>query len=263
MRTLIADDHCVVRRGQSDGERMREHQQAFGRKEELRVAIVSHDLRAPIHAILLGAELLRRRGVGTHEGMIAQRIYNVASRMANLVDRILDAAALQLGARMVLRREAVDLGELCHETVEEFRMGNPGRQIRVAAEKGIRGFWDRLRIAELLSNLVANALQHGDGGSVVVVHGRRRGNDAQIEVINQGPTIPREEMKRLFKPFRRTPGPRALGVGLGLYIVTEIAAAHGGTVEVGSARRTTRFTVTLPLDQREGARNADPGRRRS
>jgi signal transduction histidine kinase len=242
---------------------VRAQHQPLARKKELRVAIVSHDLRAPLHAILLGAEMLRRRGEGTAEGMIAQRIYKVASRMASLVDRILDAAALQLGARMVLHREAVDLGELCRETVEEFRMGNPGRQIRVAVEKGIRGFWDRLRLAELLSNLVANALEHGDPATDVLVHARRRSHGAQIEVLNQGPIIPRERMKAIFKPFRSAPGPRSLGVGLGLYIVAEIAAAHGGTVEVSSARRTTRFTVTLPVDQREGARHADPGRRRS
>ena len=193
--------------------------------------------------------------------MIAYRIYKAASRMASLVDRILDAAALQLGARMVLHREAVDLGELCRETAEEFRMGNPGRQIRVTAERGVRGFWDRLRLAELLSNLVANALQHGDPGTDVLVHARKRSHAAQIEVMNQGPTIPRERMKAIFKPFGSPPGPRSLGIGLGLYIVGEIAAAHGGTVEVSSARRTTRFTITLPLDQREGARHEDPARR--
>jgi signal transduction histidine kinase len=242
---------------------MRSQYGPLERRQELRVAIVSHDLRAPIHAILLGAELLRRRGIGTTQRQIAQRIYNVATRMANLVDRILDATALQLGARMVLQREPVDLEELCRETVEECRMGNPGRVIRLAAEKGTRGFWDRLRLAELLSNLLANALEHGDPGTVVLVHARRRAHVAQIEVVNQGLAIPRELAKAIFKPFRRAPGRRSLGLGLGLYIVSQITAAHGGSVEVSSARRTTRFTVTLPLDQRGKSSHADPGRRQS
>jgi signal transduction histidine kinase len=215
---------------------------------ELQVAMVSHDLRGPINAIVLGAEMLRRRRLGTAEDIIVQRIHRVAKRMASLVDRVLDQATLQLGASVVLERGPVDLEEVCRETLEEFRMSHPGRELRLAAEEGIRGSWDRIRLAELVSNLVGNALDHGDPSGPVLVHARRRERAAQIEVVNQGPTIPRELWRAIFEPFRRAEGiARGSGVGLGLYIVAQIAAAHGGRVEVSSLQRTTRFTVTVPI----------------
>jgi signal transduction histidine kinase len=214
---------------------------------ELRVAMVSHDLRGPINAIVLGVEMLRRRRLGTAEDLIVQRIHRAAKRMATLIDRVLDRATLQLGAPIALERGPVNLEELCRETLEEFRMGYPGRELRLSAEEGISGSWDRLRLIELLSNLVGNALEHGEPSAPIFVHARRSGDAAQIEVVNQGPTIPRELCAAIFEPFRRAPTTsRGNGVGLGLYIVAEIAAAHGGRVEVSSVRRTTRFTVTFP-----------------
>jgi phosphoserine phosphatase RsbU/P len=215
---------------------------------ELDVAMVSHELRAPINAIVLGVELLRRRRLGTAEDLIAQRIHRAAKRMASLVDRVLDRATLQLGSPVTLERGPVDLDELCRETLEEFRMSHPGRELRLAAEEGIRGSWDRLWLIEMLSNLVGNALEHGDPSAPIIVHARKRENAAQLEVVNQGPTIPRELWRDIFEPFRRARvTARGNGVGLGLYIVAQIAAAHGGRVEVSSLRRTTRFTVTLPF----------------
>jgi len=219
-----------------------------GGNGELQVAMVSHDLRAPINAIVLGIEMLRRRRLGTAEDLIVQRIQRAAKRMASLVDRVLDRASFQLGGPVVLERGPVDLDELCRETLEEFRMSHPGRELRLAAEEGLRGSWDRLWLIELLSNLVGNALDHGDPSAPVLVHARRRENAAQIEVVNQGPTIPREMWRAIFEPFRRAPATaRGTGVGLGLYMVAQIAAAHGGSVAVSSLRRTTRFTVTFPI----------------
>jgi signal transduction histidine kinase len=221
--------------------------QADGNRD-LQVAMVSHDLRGPINAIVLGVEMLRRRRLGTAEDLIVHRIHRAAKRMAALIDRVLDRATLQLGAPVALERGPVNLEELCRETLEEFRMGHPGRELRLTAEEGISGRWDRLRLIELLSNLVGNALEHGDPSAPIVVHARRRGNAAQIEVVNQGPTIPRELWGAIFEPFRRAPATsRGNGVGLGLYIVAQIAAAHGGSIEVSSLRSTTRFTVTFPI----------------
>ena len=215
---------------------------------ELQVAMVSHDLRAPINAIVLGVEMLRRRRLGTAEDLIVQRIHRAAKRMASLVDRVLDQAVLQRGAPVVLERGPVDLEEICRETLEEFRVSYPGRELRLAAEEGIRGSWDRVRLMELISNLVGNALDHGDPSAPIIVHARKGDRAAQIEVVNQGPTIPRELWRAIFEPFKRGQATaRGSGVGLGLYIVAQIAAAHGGSVEVSSLRRTTRFTVTFPI----------------
>jgi signal transduction histidine kinase len=214
---------------------------------ELQVAMVSHDLRAPISAILLGVGVLRRRRLGTAEDLIIQRVYLAAKRMEALVDRAFDSACLQLGVPLVLSRAPVELEELCRETLEEVRMGHPGRELGLVAEKGITGSWDRLRLIELLSNLLVNALTYSDAGTPVVVRVGRNGSQAQVEVINYGPSIPKEMWRPIFEPFRRACTARTSGIGLGLYIVAQIAQAHGGGVDVTSANGTTRFQLRLPL----------------
>jgi signal transduction histidine kinase len=213
----------------------------------MQVAMVSHDLRAPLQVIILGLEMLRRPGHGTMEDHIVQRLHEVATRMADLVDRMLEASVLELRAPIAVQRTLVNLEDLCRKTVEELRIGHPDREIRFMAASGVRGWWDRLRLVELLSNLVENALEHGDAGAPVDVHVRKRTGTAQIDVVNRGPTIPRELSAAMFEPFRRLPStvPRS-GVGLGLYIVAQIVSSHGGTVDVRSSHSRTKFTVTLP-----------------
>jgi signal transduction histidine kinase len=222
------------------------HSQAAG-NGELQVAMVSHDLRVPINAILLGVDVLRRRQLGTTEDLIVNRVYLAAKRMAALVERALDSACLQLGVPIVLERERVNLEELCRDLLEEFRMAHPEREFGLVAEEGVTGMWDRLRIIELLSNLLANALTYGDRKTPIQVHVRRKGSAAQLQVVNEGPTIPRELWGPIFEPFRRAPTSSGHGVGLGLYIVAQIVEAHEGTVDVTSVKGTTRFTVNLPL----------------
>jgi len=214
---------------------------------QLQVAMVSHDLRAPLHAIVLGLELLRTRPLGSPQDQVVQRMYKAAQRMAFLLDRIL-SPPVQPGPVIPLQPAPLELAELCRELFEELHMGHPDRQLTLTADEGIEGSWDRLWLVELLSNLVENALEHGDPATPVGVDVRKRGELAQIEVRNQGPDIPPDLRKAIFEPFRRGPGRAgAHGVGLGLYIVAQIATAHGGTVEVSSESGVTQFTVTLPL----------------
>jgi signal transduction histidine kinase len=213
---------------------------------EWQVAMVSHDLRAPITAILLGLDVLRKRRLGKAEDLIVNRVYQAAKRMSALVDRGLDSALVQLGVPLVLRRERVNMEDLCRESLEEFRLGHPDREFGLAAEQGIVGNWDRMRVTELLSNLLANAFAYGDPAAPIMVHVRRKGNAALLEVVNRGPTIPPELLQPIFEPFRRAPTAGGNGVGLGLYIVAQIAGAHGGSVDVTSDGGTTRFQVKLP-----------------
>jgi len=214
---------------------------------QLQVAMVSHDLRAPLHAIVLGLELLRTRPLGSPQDQVVQRMYRAAQRMAFLLDRIL-TSPVQAGPVIPLQPAPLELSGLCRELFEELHMGHPDRQLTLTADEGIEGSWDRLWLVELLSNLVENALEHGDPAAAVAVDVRKKGELAQIEVSNRGPGIPPELRKAIFAPFRRGPGRSGThGVGLGLYIVAQIAAAHGGAVEVSSESGVTRFTVTLPL----------------
>jgi signal transduction histidine kinase len=218
---------------------------------DMRVAMVSHELRGPIHAIMIGLEILRRTGLGSTEGHVIQRIYNAATRMSALADQFLGNVEHETGAPILLQREDVNLADLCDESLDECRMGHPDREIKLIADRGIRGSWDRLQLIELVSNLIQNALQHGDPSAPVWVYVCKTPSAAQIEVANKGPEIPSELLPTIFEPFRR--GVRSsggTGVGLGLYIVAKIVAAHFGTVEVGCERGTTRFTVTLPVGSR-------------
>src|SRR5256885_10888865 len=147
-------------------------------KGKMQVAIVSHDLRAPLQVIILGLEMLRRHGHGSMDDQVVQRLYGVARRMAALVDRMLEGAALELGAPIAVQRTAVDLEDLCRKTIEELRISHPGRKIRLVAAKGIRGLWDSLRLVELLSDLLENALEHGDASAPVDVQVRKRSGAA-------------------------------------------------------------------------------------
>jgi len=215
---------------------------------EMDMAIVTHDLRVPLQVVVLGLEILRRHPLGSAESELVQRIYGATKRMGSLIDRVLDYASLQRGPS-VLHRQPVDLERLCRETVEELRIAYPGKEFRVLAERAVSGSWDRLRLVELVSNLLVNAIKHGDASAPVVIEVRRKGGVAQLAVANRGPAIPPELMHIIFEPFYR--GPSAAvhrGAGLGLYIAARIVAAHGGTIAVSSGRKRTRFTVTLPLD---------------
>jgi len=214
---------------------------------ELQVAMVSHDLRGPLHAIVLGLEILRNRPLGPPEDLVVQRMYKAARRMTVLVERILVDSAVPPGGAITLQRGLVRLDELCNDMLEELRIGHPAREITLAAEDGICGVWDRVWLVELLSNLVENALEHGDPCSSVSVRIRSAEDRAVIEVSNHGPDIPPELLSEIFEPFRRASISRNGGVGLGLFMVAQIAAAHGGSVEVSSACGTTVFRVTLPL----------------
>jgi signal transduction histidine kinase len=218
---------------------------------DMRVAMVSHELRGPIHVIMIGLEILRRSGLSSTERAVVQRIYNAATRMSALAEQFLGDVAYETRAPIPLERQDVNLADLCDEGLDECRMGHPGREIKLTADRGIRGSWDRLQLIELVSNLIQNALLHGDPSAPVSVDVRKTPTAAQIEVANQGPEIPSELLPTIFEPFRRGGcGSGGTGVGLGLYIVARIVEAHFGTVEVGCERGTTRFTVTLPIGSR-------------
>jgi len=215
---------------------------------EMDMAMVTHDLRAPLQVIILGLEMLRRHPVGSAETELMQRICGATKRMSSLIDRVLDRASLHLGPS-VLHRQPVDLERLCREIVEEFCIAHPGKELRVSAEGGVTGSWDRLRLVELVTNLLVNAIDHGDVSAPVVIEVRRKGGFAQLAVANHGPRIPRELTQSIFEPFCRAPASAThKGTGLGLYIAAQIVAAHGGSIGVTSGRNRTRFTVTLPLD---------------
>ena len=169
--------------------------------------------------------------------------------MAGLVANLLDFARGRLGGGFPLSPVVVDrLGEILHQVVSEVQDANPGREIerRFALRHPV--VCDPARISQLLSNLLANAMAHGAAEAPVTVRAGSDENGFELAVTNQGEPIPEELASRLFHPFyRATVRPGQEGLGLGLYIASEIARAHGGTLEVESGAAGTTFLFRMPV----------------
>jgi signal transduction histidine kinase len=162
-----------------------------------------------------------------------------------MIEHILDGTRLNLVGAISLTVERADLGEICRTVVAEIRAAYPHRTLELRAEGDTRGTWDRGRLERIVSNLLTNAVEHGDESGVVAsVVGEA--DAVRLTVHNGGAPIPADLLPLLFDPFER--GARGGGgLGLGLYIVREIVRVHGGAVEVRSADpEGTTFAVVLP-----------------
>jgi PAS domain S-box-containing protein len=224
-------------------------------REQL-LAVLGHDLRNPLGAISACAFLLARsERLDAREMQAVERIRRSGARMARLIDDILDFARSRMGGGIPVTRQRMNMAEVCRATLEELQVTFPERQLLLEAKGELWGEWDPDRVAQVLSNLVFNALQHGQPDTPVHTTLRRKGNEVLLSVHNLGAPVPEELMPHLFDPFKRRPedqrphegrsGVRSLG--LGLHIVQQIALAHGGTVEVHStAEKGTCFTVHWP-----------------
>jgi PAS domain S-box-containing protein len=210
------------------------------------VGIVSHDLRNPLTAILTSAQLLQRYGeLPERQARVAARISSSADRMARMIDDLLDFARSRLGGGFPIQRRRMDLRQVCEQIVEELEFAWT-RSIPVDAQGDLWGSWDPDRIAQVISNLVGNALQHSQGDVRVTLRGD--GDSVVLETWNGGPPIPPEVVPHLFEPGRRDA--RSSGLGLGLFIVQQIVLAHGGHMDVRSGEEGTVFRVALPRKAR-------------
>ena len=227
---------------------LRDAQQTAELREQF-IAVLGHDVRTPLSAILSGLDLLRRR-VGDAERGIVDRIHGSCLRISRLVDDVLDFARGRLGGGIALNKgEVTDLHAVITQVVEEARSAHPNRAIRLCVPEVATLHGDRDRLGQLLANLVANAVEHGDPREPVDVIVEMLQGALVLSVSNRGEPIPEQLLPSLFQPYRRgASGRPRVGLGLGLYIVSEIAKSHGGRVEVRSSHTEgTTFTCTLPL----------------
>ncbi|WP_262272319.1 GAF domain-containing sensor histidine kinase [Microvirga yunnanensis] len=215
------------------------------------IAVLGHDLRNPLASIDAGAKMLRREPLSPKGSTVVGLIQSSVGRMAELIDNVLDFAHGRLGSGLKLDRDAhVPLGEVLEQVVDELRAAWPERRIntQLAVTKTVS--CDRARMAQLLSNLVANALTHGASEEPILVRAATLDGSFELSVANQGEPIPPATLKRLFQPFFRVAArPSQQGLGLGLYIACEIARAHGGSLDVTCDQNETRFTFKMPLVQ--------------
>jgi signal transduction histidine kinase len=221
------------------------------------LGVLGHDLRGPLNAILLTSQLISKLGDGTPVSEPTARLIRSGERMKELLDDLLDYSRTSLDLGLPVSPASCDLAAACQEEVEVQRAALPGCCIEYAADGVTQGTWDASRIRQVIGNLVTNAARYGNPASPVTVRLRGGENDVRLSVENEGPTIPPEAIEVLFEPLRRVADGNAkaerTSMGLGLFIVRQVAHAHGGTVSVDSADGHTVFTVVLPRAPRQAA----------
>lgn len=219
------------------------------RLNEMFVAILGHDLRNPLGAVMMAATLIQRAYRDDAAQKASQQIINSSKRMAKLIENMLDLARARLAGGIALGREEVRLGEVVQRVLLEYEATYPRSTIQLQVEGDDAGHWDAERLAQVVANILGNALQHGAVHGPVCLHidGRDEG-EIRLKVSNQG-VIPASLLPAIFDPFRggeRTGG-RSEGLGLGLYIAREIVDAHGGKIGVVSNDESqTVVTIALP-----------------
>lgn len=248
----------IVRFNESIDQLLSESIASFARSVEASrdcfLGILGHDLRNPLAAATLLAYLLMESPTLDSQSLkMAATIRSSLDAMNLLVRDLLDFTGTRLGARMIVFPQSMDLQSLCEEVLDEMRAAHPSRTflfISACDRDDLTGDWDGPRLRQLISNLLGNAVQHGASSSPVTLRAISAGADVHFAIHNFGKPIPEEMIGVIFDPMKRHLSPASappLGsVGLGLYIAREVANAHGGMIEVTSAREETVFTVKLP-----------------
>lgn len=222
-------------------------ERASSRLREEFIAVLGHDLRSPLASLSSGLRVLEREGMSERSARTVSLMRATIGRMNALIDNLLDLARGRLGRGLAFEiSPCEDLRAEIEQVVGEIRAAT-GHEIALdwQAEGAIS--CDRRRMGQLASNLVSNAVKHGDPEAPVRVECGLEGGRFRLEVENQGDPIPAAIADSLFRPFFRGGGDEGRqGLGLGLYIAREIARAHGGTLTVDSTEERTRFTLLMP-----------------
>lgn len=220
------------------------------RLNEMFVAAVGHELRNPLSAMMMATELIRLAAKEAAVRRPLEILQASGRRMSRMILDLFDLSRARLGSGIPIERQPVDALPLVHKVIAEFEAASPDRPIRLVHDGEVTGSWDAGRLAQILSNLIGNALRHGAAEAPVTVRVHGAPGHAAIEVHNGG-TIDAEVLPYLFDPFqsRKDRAARSEGLGLGLYIVHQLLLAHGGTIEVSSTEAAgTTFRIQLPRD---------------
>lgn len=229
---------------------LKETQHRLEREADLRerfLAVLGHDLRNPLAAILMAARRLEiRTDLPVGVASTVSRVASSASRMRRMIDELLDFVRARTGGQLPLKVAPVDLRQVLEQVVAEAELGGASARLAVRAEGDLRGIWDADRLVQMLSNLVANAFRYGAPDQPVSIAAQPREDQVVVAVVNHGPEIDPARRERLFEAFWRGHAQEGEGLGLGLFIVRAVASSHGGTVEVTSSGGLTQFLVRLP-----------------
>lgn len=225
-------------------------QQEAAELREQFIAVLGHDLRNPLASVDAAARLLTKTPLDSRAQTLVSAMQASVQRMAGLIDNVLDLARGRLGGGFVVeRRSDPELARTLMQVVSELRLAHPNRAIEaeIGLDRIVKA--DGRRLAQLLSNLIANALTHGAEETPVRVRAEIAADVLEVSVANAGAPIPEAARARLFQPFTRAIyRPKQQGLGLGLWIASEIARAHDAVLDVVSDDSETRFTLRMPLE---------------
>lgn len=219
---------------------------------ELFLAILGHDLRAPLSSMASAGELLTHaRFDPAQSADIGKRVKRGARLMSSMVEDLIGYTRTQLGAGMPTVKHHADLKDICQAALDDAAASHPDTSFALETEGQLTGQFDSVRLHQLLTNLLVNAAVYGSSASPVRMVARGSAEHVMIDVVNDGPVIPPESLESIFSPLLQLPGlvedarPRT-SLGLGLFVAREIALAHGGGISAASGDTGTTFTVSLP-----------------
>ncbi|WP_411390464.1 sensor histidine kinase [Pseudomonas sp. MPB23] len=252
----LADFQDMIRFNEAIDEALAESTAAYAeqvaRSRDIFLAILGHDLRAPLQAVNMSTEMLLRKVTLDSQGLsLVGNIKNGARHMAAMVSDLLEFVRSRLGSSLPIEPKPMSLADAAQAAIDEARAGRPECQPTLQVQGDTQGQWDRGRIDQLLQNLIGNALQHGTQHQAPTLTLKGLADSVVLSVHNYGPPIPQAALGTVFDPLVRGAG-EALGgtstsLGLGLFIVKEVVQAHGGSIDVtSSAADGTTFTVVLP-----------------
>jgi len=247
----------LTRLGEAMDQALSESASFYANKVEdsrnLLLGMLGHDLRTPLGVVQMSAAtLLRTETLDGAQTKAVARILTSSQRMGTMVKDILDFAQTTFGVTLPISPAPADMGAIARTIAGEITTILPDARVAVSLDGDLGGCWDAGRIGQMISNLLANAAQHGDPSRPVNVRIRGDGEEVTVRVENKGTPIPPEAQGTIFLPLRQAPAAQgelragSSGLGLGLYITREIAQAHGGSVDVTSDRDLTAFVVRLP-----------------
>jgi signal transduction histidine kinase len=238
---------------QALAESVARYEQLVKKSQHMFLAILGHDLRNPLGSLVTGSSFLMQvSDLAPKYLLVATRMFNSAQRMSKLINDLIDFTRTHLGRGIPIRVRQNRIVSVCEQVVDELRTYHPERKIELDAPRDLDATFDDGRIAQMLSNLIGNAIQYGRAEAPVKVQVSGDTNDIAISVNSQGAVIPADMLNGIFDPLirianRSSDDHEASSLGLGLFISREIVQAHGGRVRVSSdLENGTTFFVTLP-----------------
>jgi len=241
-RRALAEQRAAL----AEKARVQEFQERF-------LAILGHDLRNPLASIDMGLGILQEQVKDPAATRVLTRMLSSSGRMTRMIEQILDLTRSRLAGGLDLDLRVMDLQGTLTKIVDELRIAHPHRAIELDAPAA--SIWgDPDRMEQVFSNLIGNAILHGDPATEVTVHAKIDEHAVIILVHNEGEPIPADIQRKIFDPFRRgereSRTAKTTGLGLGLYISWEIVRGHGGSIEIdSSAEQGTTFSVKIPIHQ--------------